>query len=59
MGPTAGVDLLVAGSYRNAFERALFGSFASHLAHHAPCETLLVRSAREDASPTAGPVGVG
>jgi nucleotide-binding universal stress UspA family protein len=39
----AGVDLLVVASHRNAAERALLGSFAGHLAHHAPCDVYLVR----------------
>lgn len=39
----AGADLLVAGSHRGLWERVTLGSFASHLAHHAPCSILLVR----------------
>lgn len=39
----AGCDLLVAGSHRGLWERVTLGSFASHLAHHAPCSILLVR----------------
>jgi nucleotide-binding universal stress UspA family protein len=39
----AGVDLLVTAAHRGAVERALLGSFASHLAHHAPCDVWLVR----------------
>jgi hypothetical protein len=38
----ARVDLLVAGVYRGAAARALYGSFAHHLAYHAPCPVLLV-----------------
>jgi len=38
----AGVDLLVAGVHRSALERVLQGSFALHLAYHAPCPVLLV-----------------
>ena len=38
----AGVDLLVAGVYRGMASRALLGSFAQHLAYHAPCPVLLV-----------------
>ena len=38
----AGCDLLVAARHRGLMERALLGSFASYLAHHAPCPVLLV-----------------
>jgi nucleotide-binding universal stress UspA family protein len=38
----AGVDLLVAAAYRGALNRALVGSFARHVAYHAPCPVLLV-----------------
>jgi len=38
-------DLLVAGAHRSRVERALLGSFAAYLAHHAPCAVLLVRPA--------------
>jgi nucleotide-binding universal stress UspA family protein len=38
----SGVDLLVAGVHRGAVARALQGSFALHLAYHAPCPVLLV-----------------
>jgi nucleotide-binding universal stress UspA family protein len=38
----AAVDLLVAGVHRGAAARALQGSFALHLAYHAPCPVLLV-----------------
>jgi nucleotide-binding universal stress UspA family protein len=38
----AGVDLLVAGVHRGAAARVLQGSFALHLAYHAPCPVLLV-----------------
>jgi nucleotide-binding universal stress UspA family protein len=38
----AGVDLLVAGVHCGALERVLQGSFALHLAYHAPCPVLLV-----------------
>lgn len=38
----AGADLMVAASHRGLVERALLGSFASHIAHHAPCAVLLV-----------------
>jgi universal stress protein E len=40
------VDLLVAAAHRTRLERVLLGSFAGHLAHHAPCTVLLVRPAR-------------
>lgn len=37
------VDLLVAGAERGRVERLLLGSFALHLARHAPCDILLAR----------------
>lgn len=36
-------DLMVAAAHRGAFQRVVLGSFASYLAHHAPCPVLLVR----------------
>ena len=48
----AGVDLLVAGVYRGMASRALLGSFAQHLAYHAPCPVLLIGPGTE--STTAG-----
>ena len=44
----AGCDLLVAARHRGLMERALLGSFASYLAHHAPCPVLLVPAGRDD-----------
>jgi nucleotide-binding universal stress UspA family protein len=38
----AGVDVMVAATHRGLVERALLGSFAGHIAHHAPCPVLLV-----------------
>lgn len=38
-----GADLIVAGSHRGRFDRILLGSFAAHVAHHAPCPVLLAR----------------
>lgn len=38
-----GADLIVAGSHRGRFDRILLGSFAGHVAHHAPCAVLLAR----------------
>jgi nucleotide-binding universal stress UspA family protein len=38
-----GADLLIAGVRRSWAERMLLGSFARHLARHAPCHVLLVR----------------
>jgi universal stress protein A len=38
----AGVDIMVAARHGGGAERALLGSFASHLAHHAPCSVFLV-----------------
>lgn len=35
-------DLMIAATHRGLFERALLGSFAGYLAHHAPCPVLLV-----------------
>lgn len=37
------VDLLMAGAERGRVERLLLGSFALHLARHAPCDILLAR----------------
>jgi len=39
----SGPDLLVAAAHRGLLERLLLGSFATHLARHAPCSVLLVR----------------
>lgn len=39
----AGADLIVAASHRGLFDRALLGSFAAHVAYHAPCAVHLVR----------------
>ena len=47
-----GVDLLVAGVYRGMASRAMLGSFAHHLAYHAPCPVLLIGPGVE--STTAG-----
>jgi nucleotide-binding universal stress UspA family protein len=47
----AGVDLLVVGVHRTAFERATLGSFAKHVANHSPCHVLLVRPPRATAAP--------
>lgn len=41
-----GCDLAVAASHRGAMARAVLGSFASYLAHHAPCAMLLVPPAQ-------------
>jgi nucleotide-binding universal stress UspA family protein len=38
----AGCDLVVAASHRGMVSRSVLGSFASFLAHHAPCSVLLV-----------------
>jgi nucleotide-binding universal stress UspA family protein len=37
-----GVDLMVAARHRGLVERTLLGSFAGHIAHHAPCPVLLI-----------------
>jgi len=37
-----GVDVMVVASHRGLVERSLLGSFAGHVAHHAPCPVLLV-----------------
>ncbi len=37
-----GVDVMIVASHRGLVERSLLGSFASHVAHHAPCPVLLV-----------------
>ncbi len=42
----ARADLIVAASHRGTRERILLGSFAGHLARHAPCSVLLVRPRR-------------
>ena len=39
----ARADLIVASAHRGMRERILLGSFAGHLARHAPCPVLLVR----------------
>ncbi len=39
----ARTDLIVASARRGIRERILLGSFAGHLARHAPCPVLLVR----------------
>ncbi|HSJ74259.1 MAG TPA: universal stress protein [Miltoncostaeaceae bacterium] len=39
----ARVDLIVAAAHRGMRERIMLGSFAGHLARHAPCSVLLVR----------------
>jgi universal stress protein A len=39
---SSGADLLVAASHAGLVERALLGSFASYVAHHAPCPVFLV-----------------
>ncbi len=38
----AGCDLMVVATHRGLVERSLLGSFAGHIAHHAPCPVLLV-----------------
>jgi nucleotide-binding universal stress UspA family protein len=38
----SGADVLVAATHRGVVERALLGSFAGYLAHHAPCPVFLV-----------------
>jgi nucleotide-binding universal stress UspA family protein len=40
----ARVDLIVASAHRGMRDRIMLGSFAGHLARHAPCPVLLVRS---------------
>ena len=37
-----GCDLMVVATHRGLVERSLLGSFAGHVAHHAPCPVLLV-----------------
>lgn len=37
-----GVDMLVAASHQGFFRRMVMGSFAAHLAYHAPCPVMLV-----------------
>ena len=38
----AGCDVMVAARHSGVIERVLIGSFASHLAHNAPCPVLLI-----------------
>jgi nucleotide-binding universal stress UspA family protein len=38
----SGCDLLVVATHRGLVERSLLGSFAGHVAHHAPCPVLLI-----------------
>jgi nucleotide-binding universal stress UspA family protein len=45
----AGVDVMVAATHRGLVERALLGSFAGYLAHHAPCSVFLVPPSRATA----------
>lgn len=45
-----GADLLVLASHRGRIERALLGSFASFVSHHAPCPVLLIPPAISDAN---------
>ena len=39
---SSGIDLLVAAAHRGIVDRAMLGSFASHVAYHATCPVLLV-----------------
>jgi nucleotide-binding universal stress UspA family protein len=43
-----GVDLIVAATHHGAARRAVLGSFAHHLLHHAPCPVLVVRGRDEE-----------
>ena len=38
----SGVDIIVVATHRGLVERALLGSFAGYVAHHAPCPVFLV-----------------
>ncbi len=38
-----GVDVLVTAPHQGALARLVLGSFASHLAYHAPCDVLIAR----------------
>jgi nucleotide-binding universal stress UspA family protein len=44
----AGVDIMTAATHRGLVERALLGSFAGYLAHHAPCPVFLVLPEQDD-----------
>lgn len=44
----AGVDVMVVASHRAVVERAMLGSFAGYVAHHAPCAVFLVPPAQGD-----------
>ena len=52
-----GIDVLVAAPHRGTLARLLLGSFASHLASHAPCDVLIARPTRgvATAEPSAPP----
>ncbi|MCU0307326.1 MAG: universal stress protein [Thermoleophilia bacterium] len=50
-----GVDLLVAASHSGRVHRAVLGSFAGYVAHHAPCDVLLVPPAAGPPPPPAAP----
>jgi nucleotide-binding universal stress UspA family protein len=39
---------MVAATHRGLVERALLGSFAGYLAHHAPCSVFLVPPEQDD-----------
>ncbi len=41
-------DLVIAASHRGLGDRILLGSFARHVAYHAPCNVLLTRMASDD-----------
>lgn len=46
-------DLIIAASHRGLGERILLGSFARHVAYHAPSNVLLTRTASDDESEAA------
>jgi nucleotide-binding universal stress UspA family protein len=48
------VDLLLAASHRGRVQRALLGSFATHLAQRAPCAVLLTRPGAAPPRPPSG-----
>lgn len=48
-----GCDLMVASAHRGFIDRIVLGSFADHLAHHAPCSVLLRRPPASHSGRTA------
>jgi nucleotide-binding universal stress UspA family protein len=49
----AAPDVLICAAHRGVWDRVLLGSFANHVAYHAPCDVLLTRSGTERATAAA------